>query len=110
MQPLDTWVLANPTSVVNTQLCEYYSLVVSYIRPSRHTHLLIGYEPQTDLLNTTTPHTQLLSVLFTHVCCKWKAPTVARGGYNLSAYALAILVHIYNNLINMRCLHILPHI
>jgi len=32
-------------SVVNTQLYEYYSLVVSYIRPSRHTHLLIGYEP-----------------------------------------------------------------
>jgi hypothetical protein len=35
--------------------------------------------------------------------------TVDRGGYDLSAYALAILVHIYNSLINMRCLHILPH-
>ena len=32
------------------------------------------------------------------------------GGYNLSAYALAILVHIYNSLINMGCLHILLHI
>jgi hypothetical protein len=33
-----------------------------------------------------------------------------RGGYNLSAYALAILVHIYNSLINTGCLHILLHI
>jgi hypothetical protein len=32
------------------------------------------------------------------------------GGYNLSAYALAIHVHIYNSLINVGCLHILPHI
>ena len=32
------------------------------------------------------------------------------GGYNLSAYALAIHVHIYNSLINMGCLHILLHI
>ena len=31
------------------------------------------------------------------------------GGYNLFAYALAILLHIYNSLINMRCLHIPPH-
>jgi hypothetical protein len=36
--------------------------------------------------------------------------TADRGGYNLSAYVLAILVHIYNSLINMGCLHILPHI
>jgi hypothetical protein len=36
--------------------------------------------------------------------------TADRGGYNLSTYALAILVHIYNSLINMGCLHILPHI
>jgi hypothetical protein len=35
--------------------------------------------------------------------------TADRGGYDLSAYALAILVHIYNSLINMGCLHILPH-
>jgi hypothetical protein len=33
-----------------------------------------------------------------------------RSGYNLSTYALVILVHIYNSLINMGCLHILPHI
>ena len=32
-------------SVVNTQLYKYYSLVVSYIRPSHHTHLLIGGIP-----------------------------------------------------------------
>jgi len=38
------------------------------------------------------------------------ATTADCDGYNLSAYALAILVHIYNRLINMRCLHILPHI
>ena len=36
--------------------------------------------------------------------------TADHGGYNLSTYALAILVHIYNSLINMGCLHILPHI
>ena len=36
--------------------------------------------------------------------------TADRGGYNLSAYALAILVHIYNSLINMRYLHIFQHI
>jgi hypothetical protein len=36
--------------------------------------------------------------------------TADRGGYNLFAYALAILLHIYNSLINMRYLHILPHI
>jgi len=33
-----------------------------------------------------------------------------RGGYKLSTYALAILLHIYNSLINMIYLHILPHI
>ena len=33
-----------------------------------------------------------------------------RGGYNLSTYALAIRVHIYNSLINVGCLHILLHI
>jgi len=38
------------------------------------------------------------------------ALTADRGGYNLFAYALAILLHIYNSLINMRYLHILPHI
>jgi hypothetical protein len=32
------------------------------------------------------------------------------NGYNLSTYELAILVHIYNSLINMGCLHILLHI
>jgi hypothetical protein len=36
--------------------------------------------------------------------------TADRGGYNLSTYALAIHVHIYNSLSNMGCLHILPHI
>src|ERR1700733_10765035 len=46
------------------------------------------------------PHILLFPVIF----------TVDRSGYNLSAYALAILVHIYNSLINMGCLHILPHI
>lgn len=37
-------------------------------------------------------------------------PTADRGGYNLFAYALAIPLHVYNSLINMRRLHILPHI
>ena len=36
--------------------------------------------------------------------------TEDRGGYNLLAYGLAILLHIYNSLINMRYLHVLPHI
>jgi hypothetical protein len=39
-----------------------------------------------------------------------KCNTADHGGYNLSAYPLAICVHIYNSLINMGCLHILPHI
>jgi hypothetical protein len=36
--------------------------------------------------------------------------TADHSGYKLSAYALAILLHIYNSLINMRYLHILLHI
>ena len=36
-------------------------------------------------------------------------PTTDHGGYKLFAYALAILLHIYNSLINMRYLCIFPH-
>jgi hypothetical protein len=32
------------------------------------------------------------------------------GGFKFITYVLAILWHIYSSLINMRCLHILPHI
>src|ERR1700685_1589805 len=32
------------------------------------------------------------------------------GGFKFIAYVLTIFWHIYSSLINMRCLHILPHI
>jgi hypothetical protein len=36
--------------------------------------------------------------------------TADRNEYYMYTYALAIFLHIHSSLINMRCLHILPHI
>ena len=36
-------------------------------------------------------------------------PTADHGGFKFITYVLTILWHIYSSLINMRCLHILPH-
>jgi len=36
--------------------------------------------------------------------------TADHGGFKFIAYVLTILWHIYSSLINMRSLHILPHI